>query len=339
MMQSRVGRIGALAVAMLITVAGSLCAGAEDTTPSVVPTPQSKTLVKPKLVKLPFSIPDAMENTPIVFNGRPMLVENRRPGGWEAKGENATLRIVDLTTGQEVARFGKGHSFVTAFVDGPVLNVFATEFTDFGKVVNMKDINRFSSTDLKTWKQEPAIAKVPGTNYFNSSVCRDDQGYVMAYECDKPVQFCVKFARSRDLSTWETLPDVVFAGLDGKTYSACPVIRFVKPYYYVIYAHLASSDPLRVDSYMIRSKDLESWELSPLNPVLEACDGEGINNSDVDLLEWEGNTYLFYATGDQNTWGSLRAAMYAGPMKELLEAYFPAGVPAVKIDALRREKK
>jgi hypothetical protein len=40
-----------------------------------------------------------------------------------------------------------------------------------------------------------------------------------------------------------------------------------------------------------------------------------------------------YGTGDQATWGTIRVAMYAGPMKELLEAYFPAGVSAIKFDA------
>jgi hypothetical protein len=277
----------------------------------------------PKLVKLPFSFHEAMENTPIVFGGRPLMVDNRRPGGWEAKGKNAILVIRDLTTGQEMARFGQGHSFVSAFVDNVTLHVFATEFVEYGRVLNMKGINHFSSTDLKTWKQEPAIAKDGDTNYFNSSVCRDDQGYVMVYECDKPVKFCAKFARSKDLSTWKKVPGVVFAGSDGKTYSACPAIRYFKPYYYLIYAHLASTSPLRVVTNIARSKDLESWELSPLNPMLEACEGEGINNSDVDLFEWAGNTYVFYATGDQDTWASIREAMYAGPMKEMLEAYFP----------------
>ena len=97
------------AVACLI-VAGSACVLAADATLPDAP-------ANPKLVKLPFSFPTGMENTPVVFGGRPLLVDNHRPGGFEAKGENAYLFITDLTTGQEVARFGKGHSFVSAFVE------------------------------------------------------------------------------------------------------------------------------------------------------------------------------------------------------------------------------
>lgn len=47
----------------------------------------------PSLVKLPFSFPTAMENTPVVFNGRSLLVDNHRPGGFKAKGEDCAWRV------------------------------------------------------------------------------------------------------------------------------------------------------------------------------------------------------------------------------------------------------
>ena len=85
-----------------------------------------------------------------------------------------------------------------------------------------------------------------------------------------------------------------------------------------------------------RSKDLALWQLSPLNPILEAATGEGSNNSDVDLIEWEGNTYVFYATGDQQTWGSVRAAMYPGSMRAFYESCFPPGARPVEASARTR---
>jgi len=84
---------------------------------------------------------------------------------------------------------------------------------------------------------------------------------------------------------------------------------------------------------MARSPDLATWELSPLNPILEAGPGEGINNSDVDLFEWEGNTYVFYATGDQATWGSVRVAMFPGTMPRFFASYFPAALPKLTFSA------
>ena len=188
---------------------------------------------KPILTKLPFAFSDIgrtpMENTPVLFNSRLLLVSNNRPGGADAKGKDAYVYIDDLQTGKEVARFGQGHSFVSAYVNGKELNVFALEFTDFGRIMKSSGIDRLTSTDLKTWKTEKVILPDGNEHLFNSSVCKDDKGYLMAYESDKPVQFCFKFARSNDLSKWEKVPHLAFTG-ENHEYSACPVIRYFKPY-------------------------------------------------------------------------------------------------------------
>ncbi len=292
---------------------------------------------KPKapLIKLPVVFGAAMENTPFVFGDRPLLALNYRDDDkHDADGYKASMYLFlrDLRTGEEIARFGEGHSFVNVFVNGPELNVFASEGTDRDW---FQSIYRFTSTDLKTWQREPAIAREGFEHLFNCSVCRDERGFLMAYESSLPVQFCFKFARSGDLAKWEKIPGLVFAGVEGKEYSACPVIRYFAPYYYVIYLHAAIPDHKGWVSFLARSKDLVGWELSPMNPILEAGPGEGVNNSDVDLFEWEGNTYLYYATGDQATWGSVRVAMYVGPMREFFESCFPVGPAGVTITARR----
>ena len=291
---------------------------------------------KPILTKLPFAFSDIgrtpMENTPVIFNSRLLLVSNNRPGGADAKGKDAYLYIDDLQTGKEITRFGQGHSFVSAYAEGDELNVFALEFTDFGRKMNSTGIDRLTSTDLKTWKTEKVILPDGNEHLFNSSVCKDDTGYLMAYESDKPVQFCFKFARSNDLSKWEKVPHLAFTG-EKYEYSACPVIRYFKPYYYVIYLHDKVAGHKGYISYLTRSKNLTDWELSPFNPVLEASVGEGINNSDVDLIEYQGKTYLYYATGDQETWGTVRVAMFDGREKAFFEKHFPKGKSFKKVSA------
>jgi hypothetical protein len=242
------------------------------------------------------------------------------------------LFLRDLCTGEEVARFGEGHSFVNALVNGPDLHVFASEGSNRDW---FQSLYHFTSSDLKTWSRKLAIEREGDEHLFNCSACRDDQGFLMAYESNLPVQFCFKFARSRDLDRWEKLPGLVFAGVDGKEYSACPVLRYVAPYYYVIYLHAAVPGHAGWVSFLARSKDLATWELSPLNPILTAGPGEGINNSDVDLFEWEGNTYLYYATGDQATWGSVRVAMHVGSLQHFYESCFPAGAAGTVITAKR----
>jgi hypothetical protein len=292
--------------------------------------------LKPVLVKLPFAFSDIgrtpMENTPVQFGSRLLLVSNNRPGGADAKGKDAYLYIDDLQTGKEVVRFGQGHSFVSAYVNGNELNVFALEFTDFGRIMNSTGIDRLTSSDLKNWKTEKVILPEGDEHLFNSSVCRDEKGYLMAYESDKPVQFCFKFARSNDLSKWEKIPGLAYTGINHE-YAACPLIRYIKPYYYVIHLHAPLEGHNGWISYLIRSKDLENWELSPFNPILEAAAGEGRNNSDVDIMEYEGKTYLFYATGDQETWGTVRVAQFDGTEKAFFESHFPEKVSFTKTSA------
>ncbi|HOX40379.1 MAG TPA: hypothetical protein PL033_20545 [Candidatus Brocadiia bacterium] len=286
----------------------------------------------PAMVKLPWAInEDAMEVTPVIFKGRPLLMMSRRSGGSNVDLEHTYLYIRDLITGSEISRFASAHSFGCAFVNGDELNVFAAEYSadDWSK-----DIFRFSTTDLKEWKREPAIMRQGDEHLFNSSVCRDEQGFLMAYESNKPVQFCFRFARSSDLKEWKTIENTCFTG-ENSEYSACPCLRYIKPYYYVIYLHTAVGGRQGWEAFLARSKDLSEWELSPLNPILIASAGEGTNNSDVDMFELEGKTYLYYSTGDQATWGAIRCAMFPGTMEQFFAAYFPEGVAGKKAVAGR----
>ena len=140
------------------------------------------------------------------------------------------------------------------------------------------------------------------------------------------------------------MPDLIFADLVNHTVLANPTIRYEAPYYYIIFGthrtgwpvsdytfHLPAS---RYFTCIMRSIDLVLWELSPTAyPMLDPVAGDGINSSDADLFEYEGNTYIYYMTGDQSTWGTIRVALYRGTLKECLEAFFPPGVPMVRFDA------
>src|SRR5664279_5367510 len=137
---------------------------------------------RPELTKLPFAFSQMsrapMESTPVYFRSRLLLVSNYRPGGNHAKGEDAYLYIDDLVTGEEVVQFGKRHTFVSAYVQDTVLHVFALDFSDFGEKIKSGSIDHFTTTDLKNWRQESAILPAPGESLFNSSVCKDDHGYI-----------------------------------------------------------------------------------------------------------------------------------------------------------------
>ena len=67
------------------------------------------------------------------------------------------------------------------------------------------------------------------------------------------------------------------------------------------------------ETYITRSQDLRHWELSAANPVLRA-EGldEGINASDPDIVECEGQTLLYFCVGDQLTWMNVKRVVYPG---------------------------
>ena len=208
-------------------------------------------------------------------------------------------------------------------VVGNEVNVFAAKIVDGGG----SDVYRFTSTDLVHWSDPMlAVGRSGSELLWNSSVTQDTNGYVMAYESNQPVGFCFKFARSTDLVNWTKIDAPTFAGPKGNEYSACPDIDYVGGYYYATY--LAQATVLGSQSgyatEIARSKDLVTWEYSATNPMLTPSPGEGINNSDVDLFEYNNKTYVFYCSGDQQTWGNIQLAVYDGSKEQLLSSYFPS---------------
>jgi len=285
-----------------------------------------------KLTKLPEKLgTNVMESTPLLYEGRRLMFHSRRVDVPKADLGQMYLFLVDQETGKELSRFGARHSLGSALVRGDEIHVFAANHTEKDW---FHDIYHFRSTNLRTWTRELAIRREGDEHLLNSSVCHDEQGFLMAYESNQPVAFCFKFARSRDLVIWEKIPGLVFTG-EKNEHSACPVIRYCKPYYYAIYLHAAIQGHNGWVSFLARSKDLATWQLSPKNPILEAGEGEGSNNSDVDLIEINGKTYVYYATGDQQTWGDLKCAVYPGRMREFFESYFPESEGMIELSAKR----
>ncbi|MBI4558017.1 MAG: hypothetical protein HY706_10590 [Candidatus Hydrogenedentes bacterium] len=272
---------------------------------------------RPILEKGPVIRRDRCETSPMVWQDRVCLLESIRPGSGGSR-EEYYLIITDEESGQVLARFAEGHSLASALVHNGAVYAFASRFETEGGPWN--DVTMFKSSDLKQWTPTIVIKQEGKEHLFNSSVCADDKGFVMAYESDDPAYpaFTIKFARSNDLETWTKLPDVF--GHDR--YTACPSIRYADGWYYVLYTEHRKPRWF-FETFLARSRDLKTWELAPKNPVLtpEALD-DGINTSDPDLIEFRGATRLYYSVGDQRTWMHLKRAAYLGPLAQFLAEYF-----------------
>ena len=264
---------------------------------------------------------DLCEITPFVWKGKLCYLESVRPAAWGKPSDNYLL-LREAESGKELARTAEGYGLACLLLHEDTFYLFASRNDDG----HWRDVTMFKSTDLEHWESKVVI-EGENEEIFNTSVCPDAGGFVMAYESNDPAYppFTIKFARSADLERWEKVPDAMFG---TNRYTACPCVRYVDGWYYVLY--LEHRTPRwAFETYISRSRDLRRWELSAANPVLRA-EGvdEGINASDPDIVEFEGRTLLYFCASDQLSWMNIKRVVYPGPLAEFLQSWFTApGVP------------
>ena len=245
-------------------------------------------------------------------------------------------RFVDHETGEATPAFAQGYHLGSAAVDGDLAIVTAVNIWDGDRI----DI--FVSRDLKTWDSWNAL-DLPGYGIFNTSLCRDAEGYLLMFEIGKPeelagARFTALFARSKDLKNWTVLPPECNYAKDRYTAPHC--IRYREGYYYNFFLESMKGGYAQ---RVVRSKDLIDWSLSPFEPVLMWSDedkqianpklteeqrkhivaAENRNNSDFDYCEFEGKLIINYSWGNQRGLEFLAEARYDGTEAEFLAALFP----------------
>ena len=290
------------------------------------------------------------ETTPFVWRGKLMLLENYWEGFGGTPGPCAVVH--DYFTRAAHAPFGgDGARFFSAYCENDTVYAFAT-------LENR--VYRYVSADLDRWTRTTVLELPDMFELFNTSVCKGDGEYMMAMECawkghshgegrnlaGNPyigVPFTEFFARSEDLAHWMPLPFT--SSYTTQRYCACPALRYAEGYYYMIC--LEELPCVRYAPYIYRTKDFETWEIGLYNPILTPSEEDrrlkpgmrfppetearnashvDINNSDVDLCEFGGKTYIVYLTGNQGVTGHFNGmgceAVYDGPLNEYLKANF-----------------
>jgi hypothetical protein len=282
---------------------------------------------------------DMVEATPVVFHDRLYYFEYVRPD-YKHKAEETKgsyFRFLDVEKGEPTPPFARGFQLGCAHVEGETAYVYGVEKWG-GSAIHV-----FWSKDLKEWQTRTAL-DLPGWSIFNTSVCRGDGRYVMAFEINAPkeetgVAFTNRFAESDNLLDWKLAPrECVFA---KDRYTACPSIRFVDGLYYMTY--LEARPGPRYETHIVRSKDLVKWDSSPLNPVLAASEDDrrianprltpaereriakavNLNASDFDFCEYKGQVVILYSWGNQQGVEHLAHAAYDGHLPGFLRAFFP----------------
>jgi len=291
---------------------------------------------KPSIVKLGTIDCDMVETTPIVFQNRLYRFEYVRSNYKPNKTGVPFFRFIDVESGESTPAFAHGFHLGSAHVEDDKVFVYGIDAWGGSKV------NVFWSRDLEDWHSELALT-LPGCGIYNNSVCRGRDRYVMAIEFGEPaelvgVRFTIFFAESNDLLKWRMRPlDEVFS---RDRYTACPVIRWVDGYYYMVY--LEQTPKLTYEPHIVRSKDLFDWQASPFNPVMHPSaedkkianerltveqrnrilNAVNINNSDMDFCEFNGETVIYYSWGDQKGTEFLAEAVYNDGLESFLKSFF-----------------
>ena len=285
---------------------------------------------------------DVVEANPIVFNGRLYLVEYIRDsdGDRPAYHGNTTgrscFRFLDVAAQTYTPAFGHGLHMGCAMADNGKVYVTAVENWGASRFYVME------SSDLRHWSEPRVILEDPRWAGYNTSCCRADGRYVMVFELGKPkelvgVPFTMFFAESADMRHFRMLPEAVF-GRDF--YTGAPMLRYFDGWFYFFYLE-SRILPGGYVTCVARSRDLKNWEWSPRNPVMEAneddrkIDGRfsaeerelirtaaDINNSDMDMCEWNGKLFIVYSWGNQRGTEFLAAAEADGTERSFCESWF-----------------
>lgn len=280
---------------------------------------------------------DMVETTPVVFDDKLWRFEYVREGYRANDAGTSYFRFLDVKSGRPTEPFAHGYHLGSAYAEGDSVYAYGTN------AWGGEEVRVFQSHDLYEWEGRTALS-LPGWRAYNTSVCRGGDRYVMAIELGEPEElvgrrFTMFFAVSEDLVAWSMLPpDRVYS---REKYTACPALRYLSGHFYMIYLE-ARSGPT-YEPHVVRSRDLIHWEASPFNPVMRhsdedkriandrltnderdrICKAVNINNSDVDLCEFRGETVIYYSWGNQQGTEFLAEALYDGTLEEFFREFFP----------------
>lgn len=297
--------------ALLILLSG--CGGGGSSSPSVPSTflQLTKTGIVDTL---------ASESTPVLFNGRLLLITSIRIGVAVPK-----LRIWDFNTRSLISEFDAPQAITLpcAFVNSGQLYIFGItnlNMATAGVVGHANQIISISTSDLTTWSTPMTVYTFPSDIAgYNLSVTAAPGGQVMAYDFGGDgfsPQWQQGFLSSTDLTQWVPIT----GHFETSPWSSAVTLRYLDGYYYLFYS--TQDNAPHYYTMAARSTDLIGWEPSIKGVLFPDQGFEGINTTDMDLVEDQGTTFISYTVGNQSGNASVATAQYAGTFAQMATALF-----------------
>ena len=248
--------------------------------------------------------------------------------------------IRDVESGKIISTLAEDSYFHSAYVEDGKAYVLGVDMKERGT------IRIYESCDLKEWTNSPLLSN-PGWVYYNTSLTKGPDGYVLLMEASEPKEyvgdypFTLFFATSPDMKNW-TFMDYDL-GFSKERYMGGPWMKHSQGWYYVI--SVTELPCKHYTNYIYRTKDFKDWYVGYYNPILmpsnedriispKASDlgkelieqikysGFIINNSDIDMCDYNGKTYINYACGNQLGFYYMAEAEYDGSVADFLKSYF-----------------
>lgn len=302
----------------------------------------------PKIEKLGACSPNG-EMTPFVWKERLYRLELVDPSkGWRADEAKAAIR--DVETGEFISVLADDSYFHSACVDGDTVYVTGVD------KVRRDTIRLYESRDLINWESRDLLTN-PGWIYFNSQLVHAEGEWTIIMESGAGVYphlaedeaprkyvgtngWTMFFAKSPDMKNWRFLDYEKPFSRDEHTGGPC--LKYSDGWYYLLGD---CKIPRYVyTSYMYRTRDFETWYVGYYNPIIMPSDEDrkispnykditeeererlktafNVNNTDLDLCEWQGKTYINYLCGNQlgNYW--MCEAVCDMPLADFFKSYF-----------------
>ena len=261
---------------------------------------------------------DIVESNPIIFKGKPWLMEYVRQKDVHGPSHSyhanalgkAYCRFRNLEDCQSFSKpFGIGYCFGNAFAENDHIVVTVTDYwggTGFYVL---------ESDDMEHWSEPRPIYENAAKRCYNSSLCKAANGkFVNALEIGDvadALENYILFAETTDFKQWKIIPG-------ARCKKGAPVLRYYDGWYF--YICLLGDYTNGFNTCIFRSQDLQNWEPSPQNPILPFDEDDrlihpkanltqqqldtiakavNINASDMDMCTYQGKTIVSYSWGDQ----------------------------------------
>jgi alpha-L-fucosidase len=282
------------------------------------------------------------EVTPFVFRGCLYRLENMmRFGDFEGKEPQYRyhedgFRIRDVASDRIISIPLLNHYFAIAYVWEDRVYVVAGDYED-RPWWHIRHTIMICSDDLITWTKPAVIMEAAGQEHlFNYALCRARGKFYLLYETNDSrwPAFTMRFCESDDLVTWRRLPESYIYGADK--YTGGPALYYdqEEDWFYILYVNAVPGPCAYYDNRIARSKDLILWEEALADrPIVSPDPQRNINDkkwpgarecsaSDLEMCEFNGQTYLYWINGNQQGASAGWEAVYDGPMFQFLRKYF-----------------